>query len=122
MHNAGVISRRVLAGSMVASLLGPWLVIGAVAVHEALEHGHEHDLVDRVADAWHGHAHATGTIPHDHDAAPPSGKALLSLAQLATLTEATGVLVSLDPGAVCREATKRSPPQPPTASPPILRV
>jgi hypothetical protein len=114
--------RRLLAGSTAAAFLWPWLLVFVTALHLSLEHGHDHDVANRVVVALHGHEHEAGTPPHEHDAAPTSGKVFLS---------STGAVASLISPVVilpaCQQpswisAAKRSPPQPTTASPPILRV
>jgi hypothetical protein len=117
--------RRVAAGSIVFAMMAPWAMVLATTVHVSLHHDHDsdHDVAGQVASAWHGHAHDSGAIPHEHSAAPaqapfnhlPSGVATAVLVSVVTL--------SADPQRSLWVSTaKRSPPQPPTASPPVLRV
>ena len=115
--------RRLLASSTAAAFLCPWLAVLVTALHLSFDHGHDHDVANRVALAFHGHEHEAGTPPHEHDAAPANGKGRLSsTSPVAPLISPIVILpASRQPSCwIC--AAKRSPPQPPTASPPILRV
>jgi hypothetical protein len=121
----GLMDRRVAAGSIVFAMVAPWAMVVAVAVHVSLHHDHDadHDVADRVASAWHGHAHDSGAIPHEHSAAPAQVPFSHLASGFATAVLVSVVTPSADPQPSLWVSTaKRSPPQPPTASPPILRV
>lgn len=117
---------RLVASSTVAALLWPWLMVLVTAAHVALEHDHGlpgHDVADRVAIALHGHDHPLGTEPHEHNAVPAEGKFRDMRASPVTAAISPVVTLPAAPQALrWIHSGKRSPPQPPTASPPILRV
>jgi hypothetical protein len=115
--------RRLISGSVVAALLWPLLVVLMTGVHVFMEHAQDHDVADTVATALHGHEHEAGTAPHEHDAAPTNGKARVPSLGLIAAVGPCAPMAPADAATTCLLGTaKRSPPQAPTASPPILRV
>jgi hypothetical protein len=117
--------RRLTAASIVVALVAPWVMVLVTTVHLGLDHDHDGQraVADQVAVAWHGHAHESATVPHEHNAAPAQWPAMQLPAGLGPALLVSAVTVAPAPQpSLCISTAKRSPPQPPTASPPTLRV
>jgi hypothetical protein len=116
------VTRRLISSATLGALLWPWLAVAATAVHVALDHGH-HDHDGRaVAAAFHGHNHASGTLPHEHAVVPAQQgqtvlDAPLAVSAVRSALPPPGELAGRSP----IFAPQRRPPTP-TVSPPILRV
>lgn len=117
-----VTARRVLAGSTAMALVLPWVMVLAAAVHLAVDHDHglAADVAARAGDAWHGHAHAVGTAPHEHQGAPTETK-FRGPSVVSTATAPLAVVLTRPtvPESALRLVHR---PEPPTESPPVLRV
>lgn len=119
-------ARRVFALSTLLALLSPFLMVGVVALHLALEHDHEWPagrVAGGLAVAEHGHHHPPGTAAHRHDAVPTQGHSWGPAARQGLTAIVPVVALAADRRASMEKAAdQRSPPPLPTISPPVLRV
>ena len=107
-----------------AAMLLPWPAATALALHEADDHVAPSDLQGVL----HGHAHATGTAPHDHALTPspnqPAGqlRAVFASTARAETVALSGLPLPPSTSAGAEPAETASPPFGSRCSKSILRI